>query len=544
MDLFLLVQQYSGAPPPIPEELVVKHIPKASYVLSVPRMVEKPIHVTENEVNFTLPDFRNAVAPKFIDSTKLTPPIKTPAPPPPPAPIRPPIKKPIMNLHKHKPPAPPPPPPPPAVIRPVRVIAPIVDEVIETPDLAKPNLKVPISNLQRQFYSPKPVEEDVEPPELVRPLVKPLVLNLHKQIYPTELPVKKVIETPDLVKPNLKVPISNLQKQVYSPEPPGEDVVEDVDMPKPNLKVAVSNLRKKIYSPGEDIVEITKQQFYSPESPGEQLMLEDLPEPVIEFKPIQQKLECVALLTTSFEVANGRVERFFDRLQLSEKYDLDFIIFLNKGVNVPGIETLTPYFNNIFVISTEIAEKDDVRVQSAKGLEYGGCSGPNILFLKSMNFCERYNTTLVLETDCFLQPSWLDSCINYVKYSGSFLVAGSNYHGKIQLDANNLGLFEHINGVAFYNTSNKYFKILMDTAKRFIIFNAVKGSTVAYDVAIYDSVVTLLRNKQDVPFWTYIHHNIIRTTLIVNISLPIDASTPLTEVLDKFPMAVIIHKKD
>ena len=595
MDLFLLVQQYTGTSVPVTEEPVAAYVSRPAFVMSVPKSNRKPPPTSRRETNNTLSNIRSTDPPSFTIAIKHLPlKIKSDPPPPPAEVVRPTIKLPVTNLQRSVPPPQPivevVPTPEPVrsnlkvglsnTTRQIYPQEPLVKEVVPIPEMVRPNLKVPEINLQRQIHEPaieephaeeeepevvrpalnmpvknlqrqihepaieEPPAEEEEPPEMVRPNFKRLVKNLQRQIHEPAIEEPHAEEEePEVVRPALNMPVKNLQRQIHEPaieEPPAEEE-EPPEMVRPNFKRLVKNLQRQIHDQEVHDEEGRESLRFHGISRKKQVLTEELE---VEIKTVCQKLECIALLTTTFEVANGRVERFFERLQLTEKYDLDFIIFVNKGVNIPGIETLVPYFNNVFVISTEIAEKDDVRVDSAAGLEYGGCSGPNILFLKSMKFCERYNTTLVIETDCLLQPSWLDSCINYVKYSGSFLIAGSNYYGKVQLDVNVTGLFEHVNGVAFYNTGSQYFKTLIDTTICFIKENAMRGTSYAYDVAIYECVLSLIRTKQDVSFWTYIYHNIIKTTLIVNFSLPIDASTPLSEITDKFPMAVIIHKKD
>lgn len=265
-------------------------------------------------------------------------------------------------------------------------------------------------------------------------------------------------------------------------------------------------------------------------------------------KPVnRQKLECIALLTTEHEIQTGRFSSFFSRLisTLTHRLDLDFVIFLNKPVDIPEVGMLGPYFNNTFVVSTDISPEEDVRVNHRNNLEYGGCSGPNILFLRSIRYCKKYNTTLCLETDCFLMPGWADACINYVTYSGTFVVAGANYDGPtLSIPPDESDMFHHLNGVAFYNTQSEYFKILINLTEMYIKELAKKQMANAYDVVMTFCVRNELKENRNHAFWNFVYRNMAKTTLILNASLPTDKDTRISDMLFKFPAAVIIHKKD
>jgi hypothetical protein len=258
----------------------------------------------------------------------------------------------------------------------------------------------------------------------------------------------------------------------------------------------------------------------------------------------KQKLECIALLTTSFEVNSGRLKTFLDRLYPTlVKRDLDFIIFLNTPTEIFGLERFMPFFNKVEVISTDIRPEEDVRVNGKNNLTYGGCSGPNILFLRSIRYCQKYNTTLCLETDCYLMNQWLDSCINYVKYSGTFLVAGAAYDGvTLQIPLHDTLMFHHLNGVAFYNTQSEYFRTLINDTEILIKKLAKEQKPTAYDYVMIKCIQYGLNENHT--FWNFIYRNIVKTTLITNFSLPEDKYVPFADILLKFPDAVIIHKKD
>ena len=259
----------------------------------------------------------------------------------------------------------------------------------------------------------------------------------------------------------------------------------------------------------------------------------------------KQILDCVALLTTSFELKNGRLKLFLDRtLPTLQKVHLDFVIFLNKTVNIEQL--IEPYrkFFNVTVVYHNIPEKDDVRIEGPNILEYGGCSGPNIHFLKSARYCKKYSTTLFLETDCILQEGWLNACINYVRCSGTFLISGATYDGLLRLPLNETALFSHINGVAIYNTMSPYFEKLLDETETYIKDSAKKQVMVQYDVGIIQCIENKLKACDNYDYWKFVYRQIIKNTLIVNYSLPYDKGVEIQDILFRFPCAVIIHRKD
>jgi len=270
------------------------------------------------------------------------------------------------------------------------------------------------------------------------------------------------------------------------------------------------------------------------------------PQPEVLRTDIQfprQTLECVALLTTTFEIKNGRLDKFIDRLLSTlVKTDIEFVFFLNKSSSIIRLRELSRFFKNVHVVSHDISEEDDTRHSTHVNLTYGGCSGPNILFLKSAEYCRRYNTSLFLETDCILGETWLDDCINYVRYSGSFLISGATYDGLLQIPRNDTVFFNHINGVAFYNTGNDYFKILLEKTDALIRTEVKKGISHAYDMAL--TLVVYENFDTNYEFWRFILRNITKTTLIVNYSLQADKHTSISSILAKYPGAVIIHKKE
>jgi len=253
----------------------------------------------------------------------------------------------------------------------------------------------------------------------------------------------------------------------------------------------------------------------------------------------KQSLQCVALLTTEKEI-EGRFQTFFANLMKTiSKVDIDFVIFTNKPVDLDSYTKQLEPFMNVSVVSHDIPPYDDV-YGNFLNRKYGYASGPNILFLKSIRYCEKYSTTLVLETDCILQDSWLNDCINYVKYAGTFLVSGSTYSGHNNVLMTDYVHFHNLNGVAFYNTGDYLFKELINVTELTILNQANKHQISSYDYCI---MLTIFNNiKVDYGKWKFIRRNYVTNTLIANVCIPGDPAT-VEQIVGLYPCTVIIHKK-
>jgi ribonuclease BN (tRNA processing enzyme) len=63
------------------------------------------------------------------------------------------------------------------------------------------------------------------------------------------------------------------------------------------------------------------------------------------------------------------------------------------------------------IINLQLTKKEDVYLSDMSKIRklpyYGLKSGPNITFFKSIELCNKHNTTLFLETDCILHDNWL-----------------------------------------------------------------------------------------------------------------------------------------
>jgi hypothetical protein len=203
----------------------------------------------------------------------------------------------------------------------------------------------------------------------------------------------------------------------------------------------------------------------------------------------------------------------------------------------------------VYLINTAISKESDVYIVSTTGVpipKYGYVSGPNLLFLNAMNHCKRFNTVLLLETDCILSKDWLTKCNAYVENVGSFLISGSTYDGSVEflLDPSKLESFFHINGVAFYNTGSTVLQHVikeLDTHLQYFAKNVYPIN--AYDYVMTHMIFEKLKSAAQYKFWRYVYRNMIKNTLIINCSIPMDKSLKEDIIYKQFPSCVILHKK-
>jgi hypothetical protein len=207
-------------------------------------------------------------------------------------------------------------------------------------------------------------------------------------------------------------------------------------------------------------------------------------------------------------------------------------------------------FKFVDIINLNIHPIDDMYIQDSEKdkfkiiPKYGFTSGPNIMFLKSMQYASKYNTVLLLESDCILRQNWAIACINYVKYAGTFLVSGASYDGSMQIPIHEKNMFFHINGVAFYKTGDPMFKNLLGHLDSYILKLVPDYGCASYDLTITQMIFDMLElDKLNYDFWKYMYRNILKNTLIINASTLIDKNIPISTFYDKFPSCVILHKK-
>jgi hypothetical protein len=285
---------------------------------------------------------------------------------------------------------------------------------------------------------------------------------------------------------------------------------------------------------------------------------------------IPAKLEAVVILTTIKEIDDGRFNDFIIN-QLSNCYStkLDLIIIINNSSHttniLPIITNILEKFRTIETYYVEIPPEDDIYASFDKTRKYipelGLSSGPNILFFSAIEFCEKYNTVLMLETDCILKEDCFRKLDKLVEYSGDFLIIGSSYAGNQKIHFDNT-LFHHINGVALYKTGDEDFKTLIKNVKSYIIAKVkLYDKTVfSYDFSITDFLIKSLSNIVEPPkangvkhkvetndyeffYWKHIYRKLLKTNLILDYSPVFDKDTTISDIENIYPQFAILHKK-
>ena len=260
--------------------------------------------------------------------------------------------------------------------------------------------------------------------------------------------------------------------------------------------------------------------------------------------------EAIVLPVTSYEIDDGSFERLVFQFEKLDPNEIVFVIIINNISHTKNIKPLLKKiehkFKTLEVCYLNIPPEDDIYIVESHPKmvqnipELGYASGPNLLFLASMDYCKRFNTTLLIEVDCFFKKSFIHDLEMFTRYSGGFLIAGTTYDGVSKGDFQKPD-FHHLNGVALYKTGDHIFQHIISELEKFITeYVQTEEPYIAYDVAI---VKMLFRNmsKERGDNWKRVFKRYIKTNLIVNLSPRFDANTP--DLLSKFPEAVILHKK-
>lgn len=274
----------------------------------------------------------------------------------------------------------------------------------------------------------------------------------------------------------------------------------------------------------------------------------------------------VALFSTKKEFDNGEVKDFFNRFMSrnpTRTEKIDFFVFFDIEEedyyqSLKGYEQLN-CINKINITSWKIPKeknvyiRQDLKVQIDKQVfdnrpSLGLSSGPNILFLNSMNFLLKqfYSHFLVLETDTSpLCDFWFDKISEYCR-NEKFLVAGSLYRGDQWDNPNekwNNSYSGHLNGVALYRNEAGVSNFLLKRVEMYIRnFIDTGGFALNYDVALHlysqsQEGAKALRDR-DLP-----EYNLIDSPLFVNLSMKRDSEIPKDFILCNFKEAVILHQK-
>uniref|UniRef100_A0A6C0I6R4 Uncharacterized protein n=1 Tax=viral metagenome TaxID=1070528 RepID=A0A6C0I6R4_9ZZZZ len=257
-------------------------------------------------------------------------------------------------------------------------------------------------------------------------------------------------------------------------------------------------------------------------------------------------LEALILPLTSREINDGRFKSFISQLRPIKTSNLSFVIIVNNRTHISiseDLKALDSKFKSVDLIHLNIPTSDDIYSTNSKWTpKYGWASGPNILFLSAMRHCTKFNTVLLIETDCIVKPTFLEDLALFTCFSGGFLIAGTRYDGNTYMDANTL-LFHHINGVALYNTGNPRFQTLINNLDAYIVEEVKSTPFFAYDVAIIQLVLTRILDTSTHSEWKRIYKDIITTNFIVNMSIPSDKSISMSHINKHYPHHVILHKK-
>lgn len=286
----------------------------------------------------------------------------------------------------------------------------------------------------------------------------------------------------------------------------------------------------------------------------------------------ENKLEAIVFPIHTKEINNGRFQEFMKQFKkINTKYDIELVFVFNKelapdkeiNLYLKLIDGIRPFFNNVEIVYLNLPTEDDVYIDMQKWEylkfntampKHGLVSGPNLMFFKSMNICKKYNTVLLLETDCMLVDGWLDKCIRYVNNSGFFLISGALYDGLCCGLKTKDHTFFHKNGVAFYKTGSKTFQTLIEETQKFILdkvnqtsdpFVKVDSSLLlmSYDICMNEMIFSKINSNENYYFWRYVFRTVITNSLIINLACKYDILVDKQIIKNIIPSAVIIHSK-
>ena len=273
-----------------------------------------------------------------------------------------------------------------------------------------------------------------------------------------------------------------------------------------------------------------------------------------DFSFKQNNLECVCLLLTDKELQTGLYDGFFKELQSKTRScDVSFKIISNKKLdnNKLQIAKLNTIFKDVEVINLDLSQEEDLYIKDNEDFtvvpSHGTKSGPNIMFFESIKLCQKYNTTLFLETDCFFKFCWLDKIKKFVEHSNGFWVSGGLYDGLVPCKASSI-MATHINGgTALYATGDKNFQTFMESARDFVLKQVKNGDhNIAYDYAIKMfidyNINNAMHQEEDVLLWKLISRQYLPNKLIGNFSTIKDKDLSI-EQIDRIYNYYIIHKK-
>jgi len=267
-------------------------------------------------------------------------------------------------------------------------------------------------------------------------------------------------------------------------------------------------------------------------------------------------LDAILLLTTSDEVNSNIFFKFCDQFLKMKKNNLRMEIFINNSNydNVLMLNYLSKItiFKSIKLHDLNMVPEEDIYIKhgqtySGKIPKYGLMNGPNYMFLNAIKYCfYKFNTVLLLETDCILKENCFRISSSYISNISDFLISGSRYIGNlVPYDKNMLSEHNiHLNGVAFYNTGSNDFHKLVKKMENFLIISVIKTpkNPVAYDMAFTGCLINS-DEQHDIIENRRILTKLINTTYIINCSPSFDKNITFEEINGIFPNHIIFHTK-
>lgn len=279
------------------------------------------------------------------------------------------------------------------------------------------------------------------------------------------------------------------------------------------------------------------------------------PGPYLKFEnEYPNHLQAIVIPTTSWEINKGQFSKFCDNLirNTEDAKDIDLVIVVNNSnySHIRDIPNLEYKFKSVYILNTNIPPHEDIytSIVPITGVPpLGLTSGPNTLFFETMEYCKRYNTILLIETDCIVYPNWIDKCKKYVNLTEYFLISGSTYDGYMPLYSSTMPMIMHLNGVAFYKTASPIFQFIIQSLKQYIISEVkTRGGSSAYDLMMMDMMLKYLTAPVNFTihmFWKRVYRYMLKTSLIINVSAKYDSVVTEDEIRSLHKNCVILHKK-
>jgi hypothetical protein len=250
---------------------------------------------------------------------------------------------------------------------------------------------------------------------------------------------------------------------------------------------------------------------------------------------IKNKLECVCLLLSYQELDSIYYNNIIEYIQQNtKKTDIHFKILINNNSNLIShktIDILKTIFLDVEIIDLQLSSNEDIYLKESSVThnidlpKLGFKHGPNTVFFEAVKRLSKYNTTLLLESDCILSKNWLEAIVTYVDNSNGFLISGAVYDGMINMEKN---MRNHINGgTSLIATGNKNFQQLMKFLYYWMTQQIEKDNYLAYDYAlkqmILENVDNINLSKTEKIIWNFINRNYVSNNLTFNVSTKSDS---------------------